>query len=63
MNAGEGVRLLVEALASDGEIVPAGTLGFVVGFQGNRLIVQVGDSEDGTKRTVTLEPWEARRRT
>ncbi len=57
IDIGTRVRSLVELRADDGWIIPEGSLGMVVGHQGEKLVIAF-DLEDAT---ATALPWEVRR--
>lgn len=57
LDIGTRVRTVIEVLADDGYLIPVGSLGMVVGHQGEKLVVAF-DLEDAT---ATLLPWEVLR--
>lgn len=56
--SGTAVRTLLELLADDDSIVPVGTTGHVLGFEGDRVIVVFSDGDTGEPVTFTAAPWE-----
>lgn len=58
IEAGATVRTLVELLADDGSLLPKGTTATVIGYAGDRLVLEVMDWESDTKLGVECEAWD-----
>lgn len=52
------VRLLVEVLADDGSVLPIGTRGTVIGYAGDKLVVEFHDQETDTRTSAEVERWD-----
>lgn len=57
---GQSVRTLMELHTPDGSLIAPGSRGIVIGYEGNRLIVEFTDS-DGETATMTVDVWTVRR--
>ena len=59
---GSRVRSLVDLMDNSGMIVPLGSRGVVIGWEGDRLVVSFdGDPRDGSdERIATCNRWEVR---
>lgn len=62
LDIGSTVRLLVEAIASDGTLLPENSRGMVIGHEGpEKVVVEFHDQESDTRSTVAVFPWEIRK--
>lgn len=62
ITVGDSVRTLVDLhVENGGGLIRAGVRVDVIGFEGERLIVEDSEHETGTKRHATCERWEVRR--
>lgn len=61
IDQGSTVRLLVELQADDGSLLPQGTTATVIGYVGDRLVLEVMDWESDTRIGVEAERWECLR--
>lgn len=61
MTPGDRVRAVIELLADDGTLLPIGSTGTVLGYEGSALVVEFEDHDTGETHTVTAEIWEVRK--
>lgn len=60
IDIGTPVRTLVEVLAGS-DILPIDSRGTVIGYEGDRLVVEFRDEEADMVNAVTVEVWEVRK--
>lgn len=61
IEAGTAVRTLVELVADDdSHVIPENSRGEVIGYQGDRLVLEFFDHETGTTTGATANVWEVR---
>lgn len=61
IEAGTRIRSLVDLLTDDGQILPKETVGDVIGFVGERLVLSFLDNETGELTTAEAAVWEVLR--
>lgn len=60
IDIGTRVRLLLETVDPDGNIWPAQWPGVVVGYQGDRYLIELDDPETELRGQCVLDKWEFR---
>lgn len=60
LETGAAARTLVDLLADDESIIPAGSVVRVIGHEGQQPVVDLEDFDTGEHVTATCQPWELR---